>query len=135
MSPTMHASGTFDVKLNPLATYNTDEGAGLARLALDKVFRGDLAATSKGEMLAAGTGVEGSAGYVALERVTGTLKGKEGSFVFQHSGTMNRGAPKLEVTVVPDSGTGELAGLSGTFAIEITGGKHRYEFEFSLGGR
>lgn len=125
------ASGTFEVKLTPL---DSDAAAGgvLARMSIDKQFHGDLQGTSKGEMLAAGTGVQGSAGYVAMEQVTGTLHGRSGTFVLQHSGTMNRGAPTLTVTVVPDSGTGELSGLAGTMTIEIDGGQHWYEFEYTL---
>jgi hypothetical protein len=123
-----HATGTFEVKLAPLAT----DAAGLGRMSIDKQFHGDLEASSKGEMLSAMSEVKGSAGYVAIERVTGTLGGRKGSFVLQHSGTMNRGAASLSVTVVPDSGTGELAGLSGKMAILIEGGKHSYEFEYTL---
>lgn len=99
---------------------------------LDKEFHGDLEATSRGEMLSAGSSVPGSAGYVAIEQVTGALHGLTGTFVLQHSGTMTRGAPRLEVTVVPDSGTGELAGLSGAMTIDINEGKHRYELEYSI---
>jgi hypothetical protein len=101
-------------------------------LLIDKQFHGDLDATSKGQMLAAGTGVKGSAGYVAIERVSGKLHGRSGTFVLQHSGTMTRGTPQLSVTVVPDSGTGELIGLSGKMAIIITDGKHSYDFEYLL---
>ncbi len=104
----------------------------LARMSIDKQFVGDLAATSKGEMLSAGTSVKGSAGYVAIERVVGTLGGRRGSFVLQHNGVMTRGAPQLTITVVPDSGTGALAGLSGTMAIIIADGKHSYELDYSL---
>jgi hypothetical protein len=128
----MVARGTFEVTLNPLAPYNTAEGAMLGRLAIDKTFRGELEGTSKGEMLSAGTSVKSSAGYVAIERVEATLGGRRGTFVLQHSGTMNRGAPQLVVTVVPDSGTGALAGLTGTMAIIIAGGHHSYEFEYEL---
>ena len=128
------ASGTFDVKLNSLPTSDTSAGSPLARLSIDKEFHGDLEGTSKGEMLAAGTAVKGSAGYVAIERVTGTLHGQTGSFVLQHSATMARGIPQLTITVVPDSGTGELAGLTGTMMITITDGKHYYDFEYSLAG-
>jgi hypothetical protein len=99
---------------------------------LDKTYSGDLVGTGKGEMLIAGTAVKGSAGYVAIERVNGTLGGRNGSFVLQHTGTMNRGVPQLSVAVVPDSGTGELAGLAGTLAIIIQGGKHRYDFDYTL---
>jgi hypothetical protein len=101
-------------------------------MSIDKQFHGDLEATSKGEMLAAMTETKGSAGYVAIERVTGALHGRTGAFVLQHSGTMNRGAASLSVTVVPDSGTDKLAGLSGKMAIQVEGGKHSYEFEYTL---
>ena len=101
-------------------------------MSLDKQFHGDLDATSKGEMLAANTEVKGSAGYVAMERVTGKLHGRSGTFVLQHSGTMNRGSPQLSVTVVPDSGTDQLEGLVGKMAIKIEGGKHFYDFEYTL---
>jgi hypothetical protein len=123
-----HATGTFEVKLAPQAT----DAPSLGRMSIDKQFHGDLEATSKGEMLAAMTETKGSAGYVAMERVTGSLHGRAGSFVLQHSGTMNRGAASLSVTVVPDSGTDKLAGLSGKMAIQVEGGKHSYEFEYSL---
>lgn len=123
----MHASGGFDVKLTPQATDDT-----LGRMSSDKQFHGDLEGTSKGEMLTAGTGVKDSAGYVAMERVSGTLAGRRGTFILQHSGTMTRGAPHLTITVVPDSGTGELVGLAGKMAITIDGGKHSYEFEYTL---
>ncbi|HEU5217427.1 MAG TPA: DUF3224 domain-containing protein [Gemmatimonadales bacterium] len=126
------AGGTFDVTLAPLPTSDTSEGSPLARMSIDKQFHGDLNATSAGEMLAAGTAVKGSAGYVAIERVTGSLQGRTGSFVLQHSATMTRGAPELSIIVVPDSGTGELAGLSGRMGITITDGKHYYEFEYAI---
>jgi hypothetical protein len=128
------AVGPFEVKLNPQTAYNTDEAALLGRLSIDKEFRGDLEATSKGEMLTAGSPVKGSAGYVAIERVAGKLHGGQGSFALQHSGTMNRGVPSLVISVVPDSGTGDLAGLSGTMSIEIVSGKHSYLFDYSLPG-
>ena len=101
-------------------------------MAIEKRYEGDLDATGRGEMLATRTDVEGSAGYVAMEKVTGTLHGKRGSFARQHSGTMDRGAAKLSVTVVPDSGSGELAGLTGTLAIIIEGRKHSYDFNYTL---
>lgn len=126
------ASGTFEVKLNPVPTAHDHAGAPLGRFSLDKQFQGDLVATSKGEMLTGGSEVKNSAGYVAIERVSGTLHGKSGSFILQHSGTMNRGAPSLVITVVPDSGTGELAGISGTMTIIIEGGKHSYTFDYTL---
>jgi hypothetical protein len=103
-------------------------------MSVDKQFHGDLDATSKGEMLAAGTDVKGSAGYVAMERVRGTLHGRSGTFALQHTGTMTRGAPQLSVTVVPDSATGQLAGLAGRMAIDITDGSHSYDFEYTLPG-
>jgi hypothetical protein len=126
------ASGTFEVKLNPLVSDDNAEDATLGRMSIDKHFHGDLEATSKGQMLTAGTGVKGSAGYVAIERVSGTLHGRSGTFVLQHSGTMTRGAPQLTITVVPDSGTGQLAGLAGRMAIKIADGKHSYDFDYTL---
>jgi hypothetical protein len=103
-------------------------------LSIDKQFHGGLEATSKGVMLAAMTAVKGSAGYVAIEKVSGTLGGRSGTFVLQHSGIMNRGAPQLIITIVPDSGTGELAGIAGKMAINIVEGKHFYEFDYTLAG-
>ncbi|MDP9202030.1 MAG: DUF3224 domain-containing protein [Gemmatimonadota bacterium] len=126
------ATGTFEVKLNPQPAYNTADGALLGRFSLDKQFHGDLEGTSKGEMLTAGTSLKNSAGYVAVERVTGTLDGRSGSFALQHNGTMNRGVPGLTIHVVPDSGTEQLAGLTGTMSIEIASGKHYYIFEYAL---
>src|SRR5437588_446218 len=105
---TARASGTFDVKVTPQAPEDKAEGTTLGRMSIDKELHGDLEGTSKGEMLTAGTPVQGSAGYVAIERVSGTLHGRRGTFVLQHTGTMTRGAPRLSITVVPDSGTGEL---------------------------
>lgn len=128
-----HARGTFDVKT--VAQPADDAGEAIGRLLLDKQFHGDLDATSKGQMLAVRTSVADSAGYVAMEQVSGTLLGRAGTFALQHSGTMNRGAPELLITVVPDSGTGELEGLMGTMTIVIEGGKHEYDFEYSLGGQ
>lgn len=101
-------------------------------MSIDKQFRGDIEGTSEGEMLAVGTGVKGSAGYVAMEVVSGTLHGRSGTFALQHSGTMTRGAPQLTVTVVPDSGTAQLVRLSGRMVIEISEGKHSYDFEYTL---
>ena len=124
------ASGTFEVKISPQEDKTGDPTLG--RMSLDKQFHGDLEATSKGQMLTAGTAVQGSAGYVAIERVSGTLKGRNGTFALQHSGTMTRGTPQLTITVVPDSGTGQLAGLAGRMTINIADGKHSYEFEYTL---
>jgi hypothetical protein len=129
---TQHATGPFDVKLAPLdPAFKTDDNS-LSRMSIDKQFHGDLDATSKGEMLAASTSVKGSAGYVALERVSGTLHGRSGTFVLQHNATMNRGTPQLSITVVPDSGTGQLTGLSGSMNIIIKDGKHSYDFAYTL---
>ena len=102
------------------------------RMSIDKTISGELVATTRGQMLSAMTEVKGSAGYVAIERVEGTLKGKKGTFVLQHTGTMNQGSPSLSVTVVPDSGTGELVGIAGQFNIVIAAGKHSYEFKYTL---
>jgi hypothetical protein len=129
--PTMHAAGTFEVKLKP----QTDEGVGdptVGRMSIDKQFHGDLEGTSKGQMLAVQGDTKGSAGYVAMERIAGTLAGHKGTFALQHTGTMDRGTPTLSVTVVPDSGTGDLAGLTGKMNIIIADGKHSYEFEYTL---
>ncbi len=127
---TTRATGTFEVKLAPQPIV----GEMLSRMTIDKQFHGDLEGASKGEMLAAGTATQGSAGYVAIERVTGTLNGRTGSFALQHSGTMTRGTPTLSVTVVPDSGTGQLVGLTGQMNIIIEGKQHSYTFDYSLGG-
>jgi len=129
--PTL-AKGTFTVKTTPATEPTTLDGVSLGRLSLDKQFEGDLTAVGKGEMLTALTPTKGSAGYVAIERVTGTLNGRSGSFVFQHTGTMDQGAQRLSITVVPGSGTGELTGISGSFTINIVERQHFYEFEYSL---
>ena len=126
------AVGTFHVKINSLPAYNASAAAKLARMSIDKQFHGDLEATSQGEMLSAGTDIKGSAGYVAIEQVTGTLDGRSGGFVLQHNATMTRGAPDLNIVVVPDSGTGELVGIGGTMSILIEKGKHSYEFEYGF---
>jgi Protein of unknown function (DUF3224) len=129
---TTHATGTFEVKLAPLELHHKIEGDTRGRMSSDKQFHGDLEGTSVGEMLSAGSVAKGSAGYVAIELVTGTLRGRSGTFVLQHSGTMTRGVLQLSVTVVPESGTGELAGLAGKMAINIVDGKHLYDFEYTL---
>ncbi|MCU1237690.1 MAG: hypothetical protein JWP63_5657 [Candidatus Solibacter sp.] len=126
----MRATGSFEVKLAPQNDSSPDPN--MARLSIDKQFQGDLNATSKGQMLSAGTEVRGSAGYVAIEKVTGQLNGRTGTFILQHSATMTRGTPHLSITVVPDSGTGDLAGVSGSMRINIADGKHTYEFDYSL---
>ena len=128
---TNRASGTFEVKLSP-----QDQGADMpvGRMSIDKQFAGDLAGTSKGQMLMASSGsVKDSAGYVAIEKVTGTLNGRRGSFYLQHNGVMTRGVGELTITVIPDSGTEQLVGLRGKMNIIIAEGKHSYEFEYTLG--
>lgn len=129
---TTRASGTFEVRLSPQVDGEAG-GAGVGRMLLDKSFVGDLEATSKGQMLAVRTSTEGSAGYVAMELVTGKLNGREGAFVLQHTGTMNRGAQQLSINVVPDSGTGALEGLAGRMEIDFSGGGHAYHFDYTLG--
>lgn len=130
----MTARGTFDVKVTQ-QPQDDSAGGPFGRLFLDKQFHGDLKAAGKGQMLAAGTAVEGSGAYVAFELVTGTLNGKRGSFILQHKGTMRKGAYVMNVTVVPDSGTDELAGIAGAMTIIIEGGKHSYEFEYTIEGK
>jgi hypothetical protein len=127
-----HATRPFEVRLNPQAQEDKVGDPTVGRMSIDKQFHGDLEATSKGQMLTAMTDIKGSAGYVAIERVTGTLHGRSGSFALQHTGTMTRGVPQLSVTVVPDSGTGQLVGLTGKMEIKITDGKHSYDFEYTL---
>jgi Protein of unknown function (DUF3224) len=131
-SMTQHATGTFEVKAAPLdPAFKFDENP-ITRFSLDKQFHGDLDATSQGEMLAAGNPAKGSGGYVAMERISGTLQGRTGTFALQHSGTMDNGQYHLNVTVVPGSGTGQLAGLSGAMTIIIEAGKHSYDFAYTL---
>ena len=129
----MIAKGTFEITMNADPPYDLVEGVSLGRVRIDKTFSGALAATSQVHMIGARTPVQGSAGYVAIERVTGSLSGKRGTFVLQHSGTMRRGAASLSVSVVPDSGTGELTGLTGRMDIQIVDGQHFYELDFELG--
>jgi hypothetical protein len=126
------ASGTFEVKITPLAVEDKANGSSLGRMSIDKQFHGDLEGASKGEMLTAVTETPGSAGYVAIERVIGTLHGKKGSFTLQHSGIMKKGAQQLSLIVVPDSATGELAGLEGSMEIIVAQGKHSYNFDYIL---
>jgi hypothetical protein len=129
----LHATGPFDVKIDPQPADEKGGGPAIGRMLLDKHFHGDLEASSKGTMLAAGTGAKNSSGgYVALEIVTGSLKGRTGTFVLQHSATMNRGVQQLSITVVPDSATGQLTGLAGKMDIVIADGKHSYDFEYTL---
>ncbi len=133
-SMTSHASGTFEVKIAPQLPEDNVGDPSIGRMSLDKEFRGDLQAVSKGQMLALRTGVEGSAGYVAIERVTGALGGRKGAFALQHYGIMKRGVPELILTVIPDSGTDELTGLDGKMRIIIADGVHSYEFDYSIAG-
>ena len=126
------AKGEFTVAMKPLALEGVDAAAKLGRMSLDKQITGDLVAATQGQMFTAVTDVQGSAVYVAVERVAGTLDGRRGSFVLHHRGVMDRGRQDLSIAVVPDSGTGELAGIAGDFRIVIEGGRHAYEFEYSL---
>mgnify|MGYP001811961216 FL=1 len=128
----MRAAGSFDVQMKPLETYNPSPEAQAGRMSIDKTFEGDLVGTSQGEMLSGGSPATGSAGYVAIERVTGTLAGRKGSFTLQHSGTMTPESQSLTITVVPASGTDELEGLEGTMDIDIRDGQHFYTFEYTL---
>src|SRR5215831_5802912 len=124
------ARGTFIVKLTPGPATDDPAVADLGRMTIDKLFHGDLEGTSKGEMLTAATATKGSAGYVAMERVAGTLQGRKGSFILQHTATMNLGVPSLSISVVPDSGTRQLLGIAGTLSILIENGEHSYVFEY-----
>lgn len=126
------ARGTFEVELEPAGEADTRDGVSLARMSLSKRYAGDLEGTAEGEMLTALTPIDGSAVYVAIERVTGTLHGRSGSFVLHHRGVMDRGAQRLEIAIAPDSGTGDLTGIAGIFTLEIVEGEHRYELEYSL---
>jgi hypothetical protein len=128
---TKRVTGPFEFALTPQAPQG-DEAANPSRMLIQKQFHGELEATSKGQMLSAMTPVKGSAGYVAIEEVTGTLDGKCGSFILQHSATMTRGVPQLSIMVIPDSGTAELTGLKGSMNIRVEGGTHSYDFEYSL---
>jgi hypothetical protein len=128
----MQANGTFAVKLTPQPADDFADGVALGRMTIDKQFEGDLQASSRGQMLTGMSNVKGSAGYVAIERVTGLLAGRRGSFVLQHSGTMAGGTSSLTISVVPDSGTDKLVGLAGTMSIDVTGGQHAYTFEYTL---
>lgn len=126
------ARGTFEVKLTPQPGDDYADGVALGRMTIDKQFHGDLEASSKGQMLTGMASVRNSAGYVAIERVSGALAGRRGTFVLQHSGSMNRGAPSLIITVVTDSGTDQLVGLAGAMAINVADGQHSYTFDYTL---
>ena len=129
---TGHAEGTFDVKTIPLSPDDATADTSISRFALDKQYHGDLEAASKGEMLGAGNPAAGTAGYVAIEQVTGTLAGKSGSFALQHYGNMSQGKFELNVKVVPGSSTGELTGIAGAMTIIVADGKHSYTLDYSL---
>jgi hypothetical protein len=129
----MLATGTFEVNLQPLESYaKGSEGVALGRMSIDKTFQGDLAAKSLGEMLTGMTAVEGAAGYVAIEQVSGTLQGKRGTFILQHFGIMNANESRLVLEVVPYSGTGELVNLVGKMSIQIEDSQHFYTFDYSF---
>lgn len=128
------ATGTFDVTVEPITPNDEADGITFSHMSLDKSWQGDFTGHSTGEMLTAGRSIDGSmsAGYVAIERMQGSLAGRRGGFVFQHTATMDRGEQSLTITVVPDSGSGGLAGLRGSLAIEIVGEEHRYTFDYTL---
>jgi hypothetical protein len=128
-------SGPFEVSLKPLPLDIEADTQLLGRMSIDKLYHGDLEAVGKGQMLTGGTPIKNSAAYVAIERVTGTLKGRKGSFTLQHTGLMNRGSPSLVITVVPDSGSDQLEGLKGTMTINIESGKHFYQLDYTLADR
>lgn len=129
----MKISGKFEVTLNPLdCSAKGEGGVNLGRMSIDKTFFGELEANSQGEMLSAMTATQGSAGYVAIEQVNGTLSGKKGGFVLQHFGTMDKGKDRLILEVIPDSASGELAGLTGIMQIKIAEGQHSYVFDYEL---
>lgn len=129
----MQISGPFDVTLKPLVSEDTADGIALGRYSLDKQYHGDLEAVSTGAMLSAGAESTGAGAYVAIERVTGVLQGRRGAFALLHQGTMTREGQHLSVVVAAGSGTGELVGLAGTMGITITGGKHFYTLDYTLG--
>lgn len=129
---TLHAKGTFEVKMTPQAPVDGVGDPSVGRMALEKQFSGDLRGTGKGQMLAVGTAVDGSAGYVAMERVHGSLHGREGSFALQHHGVMDRGTATLSITIVPDSGTDGLSGIAGVLSLTIESGVHHYDLAYSL---
>jgi hypothetical protein len=128
----MQATGTFEIQMNAEPPYSEADGITLGRISFTKQFSGGITGTSEVQMIGVRTPVAGSAGYVAIERVIGTLGGRTGAFVLQHSGRMQGGSQSLTITVVPDSGSGELRGLDGTFTIAVTEGKHHYTFEYTL---
>jgi hypothetical protein len=128
----LHAEGTFEVITAPLPADDAIAATSIGRYSLDKVYRGDLEAASAGEMLGAGNPATGTAGYVAVEEVKGTLHGNNGTFALQHFGTMNQGEFSIKVAVVPGSGAGDLVGIAGELTIIIDAGKHSYKFDYTL---
>jgi hypothetical protein len=130
------ATGPFEVSLMPLTVENQPgDRNSLGRMSIEKQYHGDLEGTGAGQMLTGGTAIKTSAAYVAIEQVTGSLKGRKGSFILQHTGTMNRGTPSLAIIIVPDSGTDQLEGLNGTMAIKIEAGKHSYQLDYTFSDR
>lgn len=129
---TQHARGTFEVSMTPASAEGEAQDASLGRFILDKQFHGDLEATSRGQMLTAATTVPTSAGYVAIERVVGTLAGRSGAFTLQHTGLMTHGAPELTIIITPDSGADQLAGLEGSLTITNDAGAHSYDLAYTL---
>jgi hypothetical protein len=127
-----HAKGTFDVKISPQAPEDGVGDPSVGRMAIEKQFQGDMQGQGRGQMLAVGTAVDGSAGYVAMERVQASVHGRQGSFALQHNGTMHRGTPRLSIAIVPDSGTEGLAGIAGELSITIAQGVHSYDLEYTL---
>ena len=128
----MEARGTFEVQVKPVAGDEYADGATMGRMTLDKQFSGDLEGTGKGQMITGMGSVKGSAAYSAIDRITGTVHGRHGSFIIQHTGIMTRGAPSLVITIVPDSGTEQLAGISGTLEINVEGKVHSYVLSYTL---
>lgn len=127
-----HVSGSFSITMTPATTPRHSGRTTLGRMLLDKVYKGDLAATASGEMLSAVTDTKGAAGYVAVESIAGVLQGRQGSFVVRHAGTMADGKQELSILIVPHSGTGQLEGISGTMGIRIEAGQHFYDLDYSL---
>lgn len=127
-----HVSGSFSITMTPATTPQHSGRTTLGRMLLDKVYKGDLAATASGEMLSAVTDTKGAAGYVAVESIAGVLQGRQGSFVVRHAGTMADGKQELSIVIVPHSGTGQLEGISGTMGIRIEAGQHFYDLDYSL---
>lgn len=132
VSMTAQARGTFEVTLTRQPADDFADGQVMGRMTIEKRFHGDLEGTSRGQMLTGMTSVSSSAGYVAIEHVSGSLSGRRGTFLLQHSGTMTRGAQQLVVSIIPDSGTDELAGIAGTMMIDLSGGAHAYVLDYAL---